>query len=95
MMPKAPRPEHLRDAIDKGQTGGKISFDDPAAAPLGTDEEAAGTPVASEDVARAARDEIRRPATQSSEQTRAPGGLTIMILIGLAAIAVTILVLAR
>lgn len=94
-MPKSPRPAHLRDAIDSGQTGGKISFGDPAAAPLGTDEEAAGTPVTSKDTARAMQDEIKRPPTQSSEQTRSPGGLPIMILVGLVAIAVTILILTR
>ncbi|KAA0678837.1 hypothetical protein [Roseomonas genomospecies 6] len=35
--------QRLRDAIDKGQTGDKIPAADPAAAPLGTDDEAAGT----------------------------------------------------
>ena len=36
--------EQLRNKVDLGKTGDKISFPDPAAAPLGTDEEAAGTP---------------------------------------------------
>lgn len=35
--------QRLRDAIDKGLTGDKIPAADPAAAPLGTDDEAAGT----------------------------------------------------
>jgi hypothetical protein len=35
----------LRDDIDHGRTGDKVDWPDPAAAPLGTDEEAAGTPV--------------------------------------------------
>jgi len=35
----------LRAAIDSGRTREKINWPDPAAAPLGTDEEAAGTPV--------------------------------------------------
>tara|TARA_R110002020_G_scaffold26514_34_gene86067 strand:+ start:6073 stop:6417 length:345 start_codon:yes stop_codon:yes gene_type:complete len=34
----------LRDDIDRGAAGDKVAFSDPAAAPLGTDEEAAGTP---------------------------------------------------
>jgi hypothetical protein len=38
-------PDQLRSAIDSGGTGDKVAFPDPAAAPLGTDEEAAGTPV--------------------------------------------------
>jgi hypothetical protein len=36
--------EQLRDDIDHGRTGDKIDAPDPAVAPLGTDEEAAGTP---------------------------------------------------
>ena len=43
-------PDPLRNAIDSGRTGDKVAFPDPAAAPLGTDEEAAGTPVSSRDV---------------------------------------------
>jgi hypothetical protein len=35
----------LRQAIDAGHTSGKIGAADPSAAPLGTDEEAAGTPI--------------------------------------------------
>jgi hypothetical protein len=37
--------EQLRDEIDRGRTGDKVDAIDPAAAPLGTDEEAAGTPI--------------------------------------------------
>ncbi|MBA4225557.1 MAG: hypothetical protein C0456_02910 [Hyphomonas sp.] len=33
----------LRHAIDSGNTGDKVNYPDPAAAPLGTDDEAAGT----------------------------------------------------
>nr|WP_247894131.1 hypothetical protein [Azospirillum oleiclasticum] len=36
--------ERVRDAIDAGLTGDKIPYADPAAAPLGTDAEAAGNP---------------------------------------------------
>ena len=35
--------EQLRHDIDRGRTGEKVDAIDPAAAPLGTDEEAAGT----------------------------------------------------
>jgi len=35
--------QRLRDATDKGLTGDKVPAADPAAAPLGTDDEAAGT----------------------------------------------------
>ena len=36
--------EQLRHEIDRGRTGDKVDFPDSAAAPLGTDDEAAGTP---------------------------------------------------
>jgi hypothetical protein len=47
-MSENPTTEQLRFAIDCGRTGDKIPGFDPAAAPLGTDEEAAGTPPGSE-----------------------------------------------
>ena len=34
----------LRDDIDRGSTGDKVAFSDPAAAPLGTDAEPGGSP---------------------------------------------------
>ncbi|AWJ84724.1 hypothetical protein TSH58p_15035 [Azospirillum sp. TSH58] len=49
--------QRLRDAIDKGLTGDKIPASDPAAAPLGTDDEAAGT---------------RPPPTASAQDAAAP-----------------------
>lgn len=36
--------DRLRDRVDRGGTADKVAFSDPAAAPLGTDDEAAGTP---------------------------------------------------
>jgi hypothetical protein len=42
----APNADQLRAAIDSGKTGDKVAFPDPAAAPLGTDAEAAGVPPA-------------------------------------------------
>jgi hypothetical protein len=53
----------LRHDIDSGRTGSKINFPDPAAAPLGTDDEAAGTPPTTEAVSLARRQEATRPAT--------------------------------
>ena len=40
----AAKAAQLRDRIDRGGAGDKVAFSDPAAAPLGTDDEAAGTP---------------------------------------------------
>ncbi|MQT14689.1 hypothetical protein [Segnochrobactrum spirostomi] len=44
-MPRSSAPDRLRKAIDGGRSGDKVPFSDPAAAPLGTDDEAAGTPL--------------------------------------------------
>jgi hypothetical protein len=41
---KHPTIDQIRARIDAGQMGDKTPASDPAAAPLGTDEEAAGTP---------------------------------------------------
>jgi hypothetical protein len=56
-------PSRLRDDIDSGRTGDKVPASDPAAAPLGTDEEAAGTPIPPEAVAAAHRYEVAGPAS--------------------------------
>jgi len=51
--------EPLRHDIDRGRTGDKIAWPDPASAPLGTDEEAAGTPLGEHQVEAARRAERR------------------------------------
>jgi hypothetical protein len=58
MERKGPNTAQLRDAIDRGRTGSKVAFPDHAAAPLGTDEEAAGTPPPREAVRQALHDEV-------------------------------------
>ncbi len=45
MVPRSAAPDRLRKAVDSGRSGDKNPFPDPAAAPLGTDDEAAGTPL--------------------------------------------------
>lgn len=42
-----------RKRIDSGKTHDKVNFPDPAAAPLGTDEEAGGASTSPEDIAAA------------------------------------------
>lgn len=70
-----PTSDRLRDDIDHGRAGDKVSFSDPAAAPLGTDAEAAGTPPSPEALARAERAETRRPDDTTGPAHRTPGGL--------------------
>ena len=50
--------EQLRIAIDQGQAGDKVDAADPAAAPLGTDDEAGGTPNTPAQVRLAAAQEV-------------------------------------
>jgi cobalamin biosynthesis Mg chelatase CobN len=54
--------DRLRDDIDSGRTQDKVATSDPAAAPLGTDEEAAGTPPSPQVVELARRQELVRDA---------------------------------
>jgi hypothetical protein len=49
----------LKADIDSGRTGDKIAFPDPSAAPLGTDDEAAGSPPMRDRVAEARAGELR------------------------------------
>lgn len=57
----SPTVDQLRCDIDSGRTGDKVPAFDPASAPLGTDEEAAGTPVSAEALARAREIETSGP----------------------------------
>jgi len=63
--PKTPveTTEQLRIAIDQGHAGSKVDATDPAAAPLGTDDEAGGTPNSTAQVRLAAAHEIRGPSS--------------------------------
>lgn len=52
--------QRLRAAIDRGETGDKLSVEDPAAAPLGTDDEVAGQGPADAAVEAALHEETGR-----------------------------------
>ena len=55
-----PTSAQLRHGIASGQAGDKVSNIDPAAAPLGTDDEAGGNPPTREQLALAATHELQR-----------------------------------
>ena len=59
--------DQLRHDIDRGRTGDKVPWPDPALAPLGTDDEAAGTPPSPRDVDRARHAERRGPEHPSPD----------------------------
>ena len=61
----------LRNAIDHESAGDKVDHQDPAAAPLGADDEAAGHPDSSRQVEAAIRQETRREPTDDRLDERA------------------------
>lgn len=61
MQDQPGNPDALRGDIDAGRTGDKVAGFDPAAAPLGTDSEAAGTPPTRGEVLQARSAERQRP----------------------------------
>jgi hypothetical protein len=63
--------EQLRIAIDQGHGGHKVDATDPAAAPLGTDDEAGGSPNSKAQVRLAAAHEIG--SRMSSSRQRVSG----------------------
>jgi hypothetical protein len=67
----------LRDDIDAGRTGDKVDWPDPAAVPLGTDEEAAGTPPDASAVEMALRREVSRSSTSIAYRSVGAGWLLI------------------
>jgi hypothetical protein len=56
--------DQLRNDIDSGRTNDKVAARDPAAAPLGADDEAAGTPPSQEAIAMARSHEISKEPDQ-------------------------------
>jgi hypothetical protein len=61
----------LKNDINSGRTGDKVPAFDPAAAPLGTDEEAAGTPVPGAAVEMARANENRPGGRERARQNGA------------------------
>jgi hypothetical protein len=59
--------DRLRHDIDRGRAGDKVSFSDPAMAPLGTDDEAGGTPPTPERIALARDHELNRPVATAPD----------------------------
>jgi hypothetical protein len=91
-MPRAdPEPrtvDSLREDIDGGLTG-EVPGSDPAAAPLGTDAEAAGTPPTPAEIALEARRRSVRPHAEAPGRARRGGWLA-----GIAVVALILVVLA-
>lgn len=96
----APTTDAIRAGIDSGRAGDKRAFPDLAAAPLGTDDEAAGTPPTAEQRRMAAAAEIhaRVDDTQPSEEGHVPysagrrQGTTAPVLLAVVAVIALVLV---
>jgi hypothetical protein len=78
-----PTSDRLRIDIDRGLTGDKVAWPDPAAVPLGTDDEAGGSPPTPEQRALAAAYEHRPQAAE--RDGRAFAGRTMAIALFVAA----------
>jgi hypothetical protein len=65
--------EQLRIAIDQGNAGDRVDATDPAAAPLGTDDEAGGTPNTTAQVRLAAAHEVHAPPSSARQRTSGLG----------------------
>ena len=92
MADHGPTTEQLRRDIDKGRAGSKADYPDPAAAPLGTDDEAAGSPPAAAEIAIARKQEVEGAPKTSQQQLDTSAylyaGIMITIVGTLAAIAI-------
>jgi hypothetical protein len=77
----------LRDDIDRGRTGDKVRGGDPAAVPLGTDDEAAGTPPTPSRL-RQASAQSATIEMRTDQQTRSPGAAWILIVFAVALLVV-------
>ena len=83
-----PTTAQLRHDIDTGRTGEKVAAPDPAAAPLGTDDEAAGTPPSAEAVAMARDAELKDPIVAKQEAKADRGGLIFVVAVAVFSLAV-------
>ena len=92
-------PSLLKRDIDQGLTGDKVGFPDPAASPLGTDDEAAGTPITPSQLSMARKAE-RAQGAQAGEPVGdfgndkpRTGRATIVMIAGVAAVALLLMAL--
>jgi hypothetical protein len=77
--------EQLRADIDSGRTGDKVSAPDPAMAPLGTDDDAAGKPPSPASIALTRRLENSHPHQSETQTGLGHAWILIAIVIAVAA----------
>lgn len=98
--PERGNAERLCAAIDQGRTADKVAVSDPAAAPLGTDDEVGGHPPGTHEVERPLHQETEPhiPADTAARRPdrlgrRSAPWLLAMVIVGLALIGATGLVI--
>ena len=89
---QAPTSEQIRNRIDAGRTGEKVAMPDPAAAPLGSDAEAAGNPPTGRE---RAMDAAATPAPPEKGHELAGGFIYAALVLAIAVALVFIVLLAR
>jgi hypothetical protein len=82
----APTTAKLKDDINRGRGGDKVNMFDPAAAPLGTDDEAAGTPPSPAEIQQSHDMEIRAPLVSSERDNDHAVAIYIGLVVGLAGV---------
>ena len=88
VMDKSPvTADRLRHDIDSGRTGDKVPHPDPAAAPLGTDDEAGGHPPRPHEIQEAAATELSRSSAPAPKRQVRWAWLLIVFIVLLAAAA--------
>jgi hypothetical protein len=91
-----PTIERLNHDVDRGRGGNKVNVIDPAAAPLGSDEEAAGTPLAAEAVAKAHEEEIvSAPARSERDGGAGPVVVYASLILAIGAVLISGILLVR
>ena len=97
-MRSAAAPARERTAIDRGAAGDKVPVADPAAAPLGTDEEATGSRATTTAAEIAARDRramaAATPAPPDANAADRPGRQKLAVGLGIAAVILVLVLLA-
>lgn len=97
MTQDRPTAAQVRQGIDRGKGSDKVAFPDPAAAPLGTDDEAAGHPVSPDQAAAALAAETRSrpdlPQTAPDLTQRDPGTTRFAVVLAVLGVVLVIAVL--
>ena len=90
MTAEPPTADRVLHDISRGRAGDKVNHPDPAAAPLGTDDEAAGHPPSLEELRIAA---ASAPSTPPKKTTFGVASFYLAIVIAIAFIVIVILML--